>query len=69
MSSQFSFGIARANKENSHLDHNEPTLEIYRNNKENIPPNDIVQGKRVFGQENCNLPRKQAPVAQAQVPH
>jgi len=69
MSSQFSFGIARANKENSHLDQNEPIMDVYRNNKENIPPNDIAQGKRVFGQEICNLPRKPTQAAQPQKPY
>lgn len=64
MTSQYSYGITtRANKENKSFIDNENICDMYRNNKENIPPNDSVISKqnRVFGKELSNIPRKPLP--------
>ncbi len=64
MATQFSFGANRANKENHHLGEPEGEgITSVRNNKENIPPNDISRPGRVFGQELGNMPRKSLKAA------
>ena len=58
MNTQFSFAGNRANKENGVMPHTDEIMNQMRNNKENIPPNDITRSRDTFGREIGNIPRK-----------
>ena len=58
MNTQFSFAGNRANKENASMPHTDEIMNQIRNNKENIPPNDITRSRDTFGREIGNIPRK-----------